>query len=206
MTNHPSATQGVGPRLTLEIRAERPDDHAAIRALVAAAFGPDDDTEDFIEAVREGAEVCLAEVALVADAIVGHAQWCDAPLIVDGRGAKAAYLSCLCVDPSQQRQGVGSALVRGGLKQLAERGYVAATLLGDPAYYGRFGFSPELAERIEAPHRSRGRGFQAIEVVAGALAGAKVVGDFPAVVAPTGPADRASRNGQPARPGRTDRR
>ena len=62
-----------------------------------------------------------------------------------------------------------------------------ATLLGDPAYYGRFGFSPELATRIVAPHRSRGRGFQAVELVPGALAGASIVADFPSVIAPAGP-------------------
>jgi hypothetical protein len=44
--------------------------------------------------------------------------------------------------------------------------------------------SPELAARIEAPHRSRGRGFQAIELVAGALDGKTVRGDFPAAISP----------------------
>jgi putative acetyltransferase len=173
--------------IELDIRAERPDDQAAIRKLVAAAFGPDDDTEDFVEAVRAQAVVCLAEVAVAGGAIVGHAQWCDAPLVVDGRRVKGAYLACLSAEPGRQRRGVGSRLVRSGLRRLLDRGYAAATLLGDPAYYARFGFSPELAARIEAPHRSQGRGFQACELVAGALAGTRVVGDFPAVIAPTGP-------------------
>jgi putative acetyltransferase len=81
--------------------------------------------------------------------------------------------------------------VRSGLTRLAGRGYAAATLLGDPDYYGRFGFSPELAARIEAPHRARGRGFQAVELVAGALRGAEVRGEFPPVIAPIGPAAEA---------------
>ena len=169
----------------LDIRPEQPDDQGAIRALVAAAFGPDEDTEDFVEAVRAQAEVCLAEVAVAAGAIVGHAQWCEAPLIVDGRRIKGAYLACLSAAPALQGRGIGSRLVVGGLERLRDRGYAAATLLGAPAYYARFGFSPELAARIEAPHRSRGRGFQAVELVAGALAGARIVADFPAVIAPT---------------------
>jgi len=186
MTNTPSAGQGAAPRLALEIRAERPGDQPAIRALVAAAFGPEDDTEDFIEAVRERAEVCLAEVALAAGVIVGHAQWCDAPLIVDGRRLRGAYLSCLSAAPALQRRGVGSALVRSGLSQLAKRGYAAAMLLGDPAYYGRFGFSSELAARIDAPHRSQGRGFQAVELAPGALAEREVASDFPLIISPGG--------------------
>jgi hypothetical protein len=43
------------------------------------------------------------------------------------------------------------------------------------------------SERIEAPHRSRGRGFQAIELVAGVLNGQAVTSEFPAVIAPTEP-------------------
>ena len=178
--------QGAAVRPALRIRAERPDDHVPIRVLVAAAFGPDDDTEDFVEAVRERAEVCLAEVALAAGAIVGHAQWCEAPLSVSGQRLRAAYLSCLSADPALQRRGIGSALVRSGLRQLAGRGYAAATLLGDPTYYSRFGFSSALAERIDAPHRSHGRGFQAVELVAGALAGSAVASDFPLIISPDG--------------------
>jgi putative acetyltransferase len=97
---------------------------------------------------------------------------------------KAAYLACLSVEPAWQRRGIGSRLVRGGLARLIERGYRAASLLGDPAYYGRFGFSPELAHRIDSPHRSQGRGFQAIELVEGALGGASLISDFPAVIWP----------------------
>jgi putative acetyltransferase len=179
-------------KIMVDIRAEHSEDTPEIRALVAAAFGPDSDTPDFVEAVRAQAEVCLAEVATRAGAIVGHAQWCAAPLVVDGRMVKGAYLTCLSVEPSLHRRGIGSRLVRGGLARLLERGYAAAMLLGDPAYYGRFGFSPELAERIEAPHRSRGRGFQAIELVPDVLAG-RVRSAFPAVITPTEDASTVRR-------------
>jgi predicted N-acetyltransferase YhbS len=68
--------------IAFDIRPERADDAAAIGALVTAAFGPEDDTAEFVEAVRERADVCLAEVAVAAGRIVGHAQWCDAPIVV----------------------------------------------------------------------------------------------------------------------------
>ena len=173
--------------IEVDIRLERTEDAAAVRALVTAAFGADDDTAEFVEAVRDEAEVCLAEVAVADGAIVGHAQWCDAPLSVDGRAVKGAYLTCLSADPALQTRGIGSRLVRSGLERLAAVGYEAASLLGDPAYYRRFGFSPDLAARIEAPHRSRGRGFQALELVSGALDGTVVRGDFPRVIWPDGP-------------------
>jgi putative acetyltransferase len=173
-----------GDSIQIEIRAERPEDANAVRALVTAAFGSDKDTADFVEAVRARARVCLAEVAIVDGAVAGHAQWCEAPFVVDGRPVKGAYLTCLSADPSVQRRGIGSGLVWSGLGRLARRGYAAVSLLGDPDYYARFGFSPALAERIEAPHRARGRGFQALELTAGALEGTVVRGDFPTVIWP----------------------
>ena len=168
----------------LDIRPEGPEDADAIAALVTAAFGPEDNTAEFVQAVRERAEVCLAEVAVADGSIVGHSQWCAAPIIVDGRVVKGAHLTCLSADPALQGRGIGSRLVLSGLKRLSDCGYEAATLLGDPEYYARFGFSPELAERIAAPHQARGRGFQAIELVVGALAGNVIRGDFPAVISP----------------------
>src|SRR5450432_548389 len=119
--------------LDLEIRPELAEDAAAVRALVTAAFGADSDTADFVGAVRAEADVCLAEVAVQGGAIIGHAQWCAAPLFVDGRSVKGAYLTCLSAEPALQKRGVGSRLVRSGLERLAERGFEVASLLGDPA-------------------------------------------------------------------------
>jgi putative acetyltransferase len=168
--------------LRFDIRPEQSSDVAAVRALVTAAFGLDGDTAGFVKAVRDHAQVCLAQVAVAGGAIVGHAQWCLAPLIVDGRPVKGVYLACLSTQPTLQKRGVGSRLVRSGLGRLAQDGYEAASLLGDPAYYGRFGFSSDLAARIDAPHRSRGRGFQAIELAPRALDGGTVRAQFPAVI------------------------
>lgn len=55
-------------------------------------------------------------------------------------GRKAALLGPLAVDPAQQKSGLGAALVRAGLDRLRDRGVGPVLVLGDPAYYGRFGF------------------------------------------------------------------
>lgn len=168
-----------------ELRPETDADAAAITALVAAAFAEQGaDTARFVRAVRQKAEVCLAEVAVAGGVIVGHAQWCAAPVRVDGWPVKAAYLACLSVDPERQGQGVGARLVENGLAILREQGFQAASLLGDPSYYGRFGFSSRLGQKIRGLHRQKGPGFQAVELVKGALIGATVVSDFPDVIAP----------------------
>ena len=59
-------------------------------------------------------------------------------------------LAPLAVDPSWQRQGIGSAVVRTGLRRLEEAGVTAVCVLGDPGYYGRLGFVPETS--IEPPY------------------------------------------------------
>jgi len=44
------------------------------------------------------------------------------------------------VPPEFQRQGIGSKLIREGLERCRQAGYDAVVVLGDPAYYSRFGF------------------------------------------------------------------
>jgi len=91
----------------------------------------------------------------------------------------------LMVEPEIRPEGASdAAAVRAGLERLMAIGYQVATLLGDPAYFARFGFSFALARRIEAPHRARGDGFQAIELVVGALDGEIVRADIPVVIHP----------------------
>src|ERR1700743_3238243 len=108
--------------IALDIRPERAADVGDIRTLVLAAFGPDKDTADFVETVRREVEVQLAEVALSQGAIVGHAQWCSAPLTIDGVAVRAAYLSCLSVDPALQGRGIGWRRVPGRLPRSSGSG------------------------------------------------------------------------------------
>jgi putative acetyltransferase len=83
--------------------------------------------------------------------------------------------------PRWQRQGIGSALVRHGLALCRERGISAVVVLGDPAYYGRFGFSPALARGLKTPWS--GPHLMAIELVAGSLGDGSVVAHYPAAFA-----------------------
>lgn len=53
--------------------------------------------------------------------------------------------------PTVQRLGLGSLLVRSGLRILAESGVELAFVYGDPDYYGRFGFRPATPLGLIAP-------------------------------------------------------
>jgi putative acetyltransferase len=130
------------------IRYARPGDHALIAAVVTAAFGGADEAR-LIEQLRADGDAMFELVAVEAGDVVGHVLfsrlWAD-------REDLYAALAPLAVRPDRQRQGVGGQLVRAALETASEFGAVGVLVLGDPAYYGRFGFSPEAATRVDCPY------------------------------------------------------
>ncbi|MBX3313652.1 MAG: N-acetyltransferase, partial [Actinobacteria bacterium] len=102
------------PASEITIRAERPADRAAIRRVVAAAFGSDLEA-DLVDRIRASPEY-VAEMALVAvdadDRIVGHVMISGASLRRDDTARSIVMLSPLAVDPDHHRQGIGGTLVR----------------------------------------------------------------------------------------------
>jgi len=126
----------------LETRSSTIDDRAAIGALNSAAF-PDEDLLPLVGELLELPRVTRSLVATIEGQVVGHALFtlCE----VDDARYTAALLGPLAVAPPQQRRGVGSALIRAGFKALEGDDVPVVLVLGDPAYYGRFGFEPESA-------------------------------------------------------------
>lgn len=134
------------------IRPERADDHAAIRDVVAAAFGSAAEA-DLVERIRASPEY-VAEMALVAtedEEVIGHVMISGA--VIGAERRRIVMLSPLAVDPDHQQQGVGGALVRAATAIADERGEPFVILEGNPAYYSRFGFehSVPLGISIDLP-------------------------------------------------------
>ena len=125
------------------LRPETAADIDPVRALIGAAFAPvpyASGTEAaIVAALRERGELLLSIVAERAGRIVGHGAVSPVRLSTNDPGWVA--LGPVAVAPGHQRTGVGSALVRHALELLGERTAVAGcVVLGDPAYYARFGF------------------------------------------------------------------
>jgi putative acetyltransferase len=143
--------------MNLTIRSETAADQAVIGDLTTTAFltaAHASGTEAAI--VRDlraaGALVLSLVAADAAGEIVGHAGFSPVETNMPGRWFGLGPLS---VKPSEQRTGVGSALVRAGLAELANMGAAGVVLVGEPAYYGRFGFAarPGLAcEGVPDPY------------------------------------------------------
>ena len=150
------------------IRAEKPADNRAVAAVVRAAFGRPDEAR-LVGLLRDGQ---YARVSLVAEedrAIVGHVMFSELAIVTEPETIWAVSLAPLAVVPRYQGRGIGSALVKEGLRICRDRGHEIVIVLGAPAFYGRFGFRHALA----APLRSRYSGphLMAIELVKGSLDG-----------------------------------
>jgi putative acetyltransferase len=131
----------------LQIRDGTPTDRAAILALYPRAF-PDEDLRALVTALLDEDEDVVSLVAETGGNILGHAIFTVCGL--EGSVHRVALLGPLCVDPGHQRQGIGGALIGAGLAKLQSAGAAQICVLGDPTYYGKFGFKPE--SRIDPPY------------------------------------------------------
>ncbi len=129
------------------IRESDSEDTEAIKSIYPRAF-PDEDLVPLVQDLLENPDMTLSLVATVSGHIAGHVVFTKCA--VNGIDANVALLAPLAVDPSRQKQGIGGALVRAGLQQLQVAGVSEVCVLGDPSYYGRFGFTSQTL--IEPPY------------------------------------------------------
>ena len=126
------------------LRLEAPEDAAAIHDLTERAFEPmafSDGTEPGLpEALREAGALLLSLVAVSADGnLLGQVTF--SPLTFEPETAQRwAGLGPIAVEPGFQKQGIGSALVKEGLRRLKAQGFDGVGLIGNPLVYGPMGF------------------------------------------------------------------
>jgi putative acetyltransferase len=78
-------------------------------------------------------------------------------------------LAPMAVLPANQKAGIGTKLVRAGLKACKEQGVPAAIVLGHPDYYPKFGFRPASTFGLDSEYEVPDDVFMAIEIHPGAL-------------------------------------
>lgn len=124
------------------IRDEQAADAGAIARLTELAFRDEphsSHTEAFIvAALRRAGQLSLSLVATAGDTLLGHVA--VSPVALSSGAAGWYGLGPISVHPDRQRQGIGSALMHAALRRLREQGAAGCVLLGEPAWYGRFGF------------------------------------------------------------------
>jgi putative acetyltransferase len=152
-----------------DVRAERPEDIAGIRAVHLAAF-PGPGEADLVEALR-ASDAWLPDLSVVAvedGQVVAHALLSRVILVTEDGDVPALALGPVAVLPERQKQGYGSATIREALNRRADQ---AVIVLGDPAYYGRFGFVPGADFGITGTYMSFREAWQVLPPVAGTKPG-----------------------------------
>ncbi|EYF05402.1 GNAT family N-acetyltransferase [Chondromyces apiculatus] len=127
------------------LRDEHPGDEAAIFSLVTSAFAEaahSSHTEPFIvDALRASGALSISLVAVEDGEIAGHVAFSE--VAIDRERCGWFGLGPVAVHPTWQRRGIGRALIQEGLARLEAQGAEGCVVLGDPAYYGRFGFAAD---------------------------------------------------------------
>lgn len=136
--NPPDATASP----PIQIREETPADIAAIDAVHRAAFAPEPHSRQtehlIVNALRSAGALTVSLVAELQGQVVGHAA--ASPVSLSDGSIGWHCVGPIGVLPGLQRSGIGSALIQ----HLQAQGSAGCVLVGEPAYYGRFGFRAGL--------------------------------------------------------------
>jgi len=125
--------------MAIEIRPMTSEDSAAIQQVHLAAFvGPVE--AKLVQLISDRKKALISLVALSNDTVVAHILFSRVTIAKSQDTFSAVGLAPVAVLPEFQRQGIGSKLIREGLARCKQAGYDAVVLIGDPAYYSRFGF------------------------------------------------------------------
>ncbi len=152
----------------MDIRTEKPEDLEAVRQVNIAAFGRENEA-NLVDRLR-GTGSTFSFVAVQSDRIVGHLFF--SLVTVEGKCSKNLSIQGLApvaVLPEYQRQGIGTLLIREGLKECARSGFHAVVVLGEPDFYSRFGFIPASRKSLKCEYDVPDEVFMVLELESGAL-------------------------------------
>lgn len=150
------------------IREERPEDAEAVGAVLVAAFGSEAEAR-LVERLRASGKILFTLVAEEKGRVLGHMVFSRIAVESGGSEIPVLALAPLAVMPAFQRLGIGSALVSAGLERCRMDRHARVMVVGDPVYYGRFGFVPASRFGLKCPFPVPEEAFMAIELEPGAF-------------------------------------
>lgn len=151
------------------IRTEAPADILAIDRLLKSTFETEAEA-NLVMRLRENSRLTLSLVACSDEGeVIGHVMF--SPVTLDGEDLNWQGLAPLAVAEGHRNQGIAAELVKEAFSSLADFGYPACAVLGDPNYYGRFGFKPASDYQFRCPWEVPEGAFQMVELVEGQFEG-----------------------------------
>ena len=137
----------------IAIRPEQASDVAAIRDLTEAAFRDeahsDGSEPGIVDALRRDGNLTMSLVAETAERLVGHVSL--SPVTITDGSRDWYGLGPISVLPACQGEGIGFRLMKRAIADIRAMGARGIVLLGDPAYYARFGFEHDPDLRYPGP-------------------------------------------------------
>lgn len=152
--------------MTIEVRVARPEDVPAMDALLRGSF-PAPDEALLVQRLCMDGDMVLAMVAEEAGALAGVVVFSRMSVEVDGKPIAAVAMAPVATAPTHRRQGVAEALIAAGHDRLRDAQVMLSVVLGDPAYYGRFGYDADWAVGFDSPYA--GDYFMALPLQDGAM-------------------------------------
>jgi len=157
-----------------ERRSEFPRLHELVKTAFATAKVSNGDEQNFVDRLRAGAGY-IPELALVAEdegALIGHIMLTRTFVSTAAGPRPVLLLAPIAVVVERRRQGLGARLIEEAFRRARALGHGAVALVGDPAYYSRFGFRPCADFGIANANGIADRYVMAFELAPGALADA----------------------------------
>lgn len=154
------------------VRGEKEADLGAVFEINRLAYGREDEGI-LINSIRKSKsyEKGFSLVAVKDDVILGHALFSKGFITHRGRRFKCLVLGPVAVLPEHQRRGIGTSLVNEGLERAREVGFGAVVVVGDPVYFGRFGFVPAITKKLRTSLKVPDENFMVREISRNALRG-----------------------------------
>jgi len=149
----------------IAIRPEREGDYIVIHEINVLVSGRENEAR-LVKKIRErrGFIPELSLVAIKKGEVVGHILFSRITIQSKTGSFPALALAPMAVHPKFQDQGIGSKLVRHGLKCCRNQGHEIVVVVGHPQYYPRFGFTSARAKGLEAPFAVPDKAFMVLEL------------------------------------------
>ena len=138
------------------IHKTKKEDFESIQSVLSNAFG-NEEGDVIVELVENllndsTAKPLLSLLAFENKKPVGYILFTKASIVPNKNKVSATILAPVGVIPEYQKKGIGSKLIKEGLKHLSKAGTKIVFVLGFPKYYSKHGFSPAGCQGLEAPY------------------------------------------------------
>ena len=162
------------------IRPEKPEDYQLVYDINQKAFNREAEAR-LVEKLRKTSRFIpnLSLVAIKDKKLVGHVLFSIIFIKTDSKSIPVLALAPIAVLPEYQKQGIGSLLIREGIKKCKNLGYKAIILVGYPNYYPRFGFTPAKEKGLNLSFDAPEEAFMVYEIIPKTLKGVKGTIEFP---------------------------